>query len=215
MPHLQFQGDSITQHDRDFSEPQGDRNLGSGYVSRVASTLQLRRPELRWSFTNRGISGHRITDLAQRWQNETLAVRPDVLSLLIGTNDVWNAFKKDHPPPIGIAEFGEIYGRLLDDLLRARPDARIILAEPFVIRGSGYLDAFAEALAERSAWIRSFAGRRGLPCIDYQQALDRALARGFTVEDLAPDAIHPTRLGHALLAETWLEAFTKAYPEFA
>ncbi|MYW70418.1 hypothetical protein GTY65_41190 [Streptomyces sp. SID8379] len=89
---LLFQGDSITAAKRDLD---GSSDPGQGFVSRMAHALAGTHPNLR--VANRGISGSRAADLAQRWQEDSLALQPDVVSVLVGVNDTWRRFDRDDP----------------------------------------------------------------------------------------------------------------------
>ena len=44
-------------------------------------------PERNLEFFNRGVSGNTIQNLESRWQPDTLELRPDLLSILVGIND--------------------------------------------------------------------------------------------------------------------------------
>ena len=83
---LLFQGDSITDGGRGRSQ---DPNhiLGQDYAYLLAASCGGHYPDKDWVFLNRGVSGNTVTDLAARWQNDTLALKPDILSILVGVND--------------------------------------------------------------------------------------------------------------------------------
>ena len=100
-----FIGDSIT--DGNWGSPYSvkptsaershtDMNhiYGHSYVMLIASDWQSRHPKSGYSFYNRGFSGHKLPDLAARWQEDVLDLHPDVLSVLVGVNDMGNAFSK-------------------------------------------------------------------------------------------------------------------------
>jgi len=77
-----FQGDSITDGNRGRTK---DPNhiMGHGYAFSIASRLGADLPEKQFTFYNRGISGNKVSDLAARWQADTLDLKPDVLSILV------------------------------------------------------------------------------------------------------------------------------------
>jgi len=83
--HILFQGDSIT----DIGRSGGEKPLGNGYVAMLAGMLQARNAELKATITNRGISGNRTQELLDRWQVDCLDLKPTVLSIKIGVNDLW------------------------------------------------------------------------------------------------------------------------------
>ena len=112
-----FQGDSITDGGRDRSGRYQDHALGHGYPYLIAANICGHFPELDLTVFNRGISGNKVSDLAGRWQNDTITLKPDVLSILISVNDVWHnvAAKKE----INFAEIEATYDKLLADTLAA------------------------------------------------------------------------------------------------
>ncbi len=85
---LLFQGDSIT--DMKWGRNQMDRNhyLGHSYVYLIAARLGVDMPEAQLDIYNRGMSGHKVADLRKRWQKDAIDMKPDLLSILIGVNDV-------------------------------------------------------------------------------------------------------------------------------
>ena len=81
-----FQGDSITDAGRgDYESP---RATGNGYPRLLEADLTfcLKESEV----LNCGISGNRVVDLLARWKKDCLNLKPDVLTILIGVNDVWH-----------------------------------------------------------------------------------------------------------------------------
>ena len=62
--------------------------LGHSYVFLIAGRLGMDAVESNYTFSNRGISGNTVADLKKRWQQDAIDPKPDLLSILIGTNDV-------------------------------------------------------------------------------------------------------------------------------
>ena len=85
-----FQGDSITDAGRNYGAPTPNDGLGAGYPFLLAASLLCSTPETDWKIFNRGISGHRVVDLYARWKCDTLNLKPDILSILIGVKDTWH-----------------------------------------------------------------------------------------------------------------------------
>ena len=81
-----FQGDSITDGNRGRT---ADPNhiLGHGYAFILAAKFGAAFSGAKLEFFNRGVSGNTVLDLEKRWQRDTLDLKPDVLSILIGVND--------------------------------------------------------------------------------------------------------------------------------
>ena len=91
-----FQGDSITDagRKRDDSAANSDVAMGRGYAWLAAAQLLIEKPDAGLKIFNRGISGNKVYQLAERWQADCLDLKPNVLSILIGVNDFWH--KKKH-----------------------------------------------------------------------------------------------------------------------
>ena len=84
-----FIGDSIT--DAGHNEPYY-RPYGFGYVQFVANTLLAKYTHLNISIKNKGINGNTIQDLQYRWEHDCLAHKPDIQSVMIGINDLWQQY---------------------------------------------------------------------------------------------------------------------------
>ncbi|SEK60064.1 GDSL-type esterase/lipase family protein [Carnobacterium iners] len=87
-----FIGDSIADVGRIREDL---KDLGKGYPLLTASYLLERYPELELTFLNRGISGDKVTDLTNRWKEDCLELQPDIISILVGINDVWHNMDKE------------------------------------------------------------------------------------------------------------------------
>lgn len=202
---LLFQGDSITDclRDRTRSGPNDPAALGAGYVGRIAGDLLARHPGAGWKFYNRGISGDRSVDLLGRWRRDALALQPDVVSILVGVNDTWHEHLTGNG--IDVSRYAELYRLILDDTRRARPDARLVLGEPFALPGEEFKDAWFDELRARGAVVRQLAKEFGAAFVPYQAMFDAALKR-YSATELAADGVHPSPLGHQLMAQAWREA---------
>jgi lysophospholipase L1-like esterase len=200
-----FQGDSITDASRNRTvlEPNVARALGTGYPLLIASDLLLGKPDRGYRFINRGISGNKVPDLAQRWSSDTVALRPDILSVLIGVNDYWHHLLNGYAGTI--KDYEDEYTALLELTRRELPQVRLVILEPFVLR-TGAVDArwFPE-FDERRAAAARVAGRARATWVPLQQKLDSA-ARKTGPAYWAADGVHPTPAGHALIAEQWRRA---------
>lgn len=200
-----FQGDSITDCGRDRSR--GDPNmagtLGTGYPLLVASAELAARPGSDLKFYNRGVSGNKIPDLEQRWAADTLALKPDVLSVLVGVNDFWH--KKSGRYTGTVADYESGFGALLQATRQALPSVRLVVLEPFVLR-CGAVDAtwFPEFDERRAAAAR--VARQANATFVALQARFTQLASRTSPEYWAADGVHPTAAGHGLIAERWRRA---------
>ncbi len=200
-----FQGDSITDagRNRDSAEPNAAGALGNGYPLLVASAVLAARPASVLRFFNRGISGNKVPDLQQRWTADTVNLRPDVLSILIGVNDFWH--KLDHGYNGTVQDYEQQYTALLAETRSALPRVHLIVLEPFVLR-TGAVDArwFPEFDQRRAAAARVATHARAtfVPL----QSIFNQRARTAPPEYWAADGVHPTPAGHAVIAEHWRRA---------
>ena len=122
-----FIGDSVTDCGRSRSD---DLDLGNGYVNMISAWFGMKYPEKKVTFLNRGISGNRSEDLVERWEEDSIDLKPDILSILIGINDTWRKF--DSNDETKIEDFEANYRKILEET-RDKTEARIVLCEPFVL----------------------------------------------------------------------------------
>lgn len=198
-----FQGDSITDGNRGRS---ADPNhiLGHGYAFLIAALHGAAFPERKLTFLNRGISGHKVTDLEARWQKDTLELKPDLLSILIGVNDNGRA-------PLEL--FEPTYEKLLEQTKATNPKVKLVLMEPFCLPVGHTLERgepWVAELHERQAIVAKLAQKHGAALVRCQKCFDDACKRA-PADYWIWDGIHPTYAGHQLLANTWLETVRKAW----
>jgi lysophospholipase L1-like esterase len=200
-----FQGDSITDagRDRSLASANEARALGSGYPLLAASAALAAHPDLALRFYNRGVSGDKVPDLAARWAVDTLALAPDVLSILIGVNDFWHKLGKGYTGTV--QDYEDQYAALLDETRRALPRVRLIVLEPFVLRCGAVDDRWFPEFDQRRTAAERVAHRVGAAFVPLQRVFDD-LARKVLPQYWAADGVHPTPAGHAVLAERWRRA---------
>jgi lysophospholipase L1-like esterase len=185
-----FQGDSITDGNRGRS---ADPNhiLGHGYAFIIAARHGAGFPERKLDFTNRGVSGNTVLDLEKRWAKDTLALKPDLLSVMIGVND--------QSRNVPLEAYEATYDKLLTDARAQNPKLKLVLIEPFV-RHPG--KPVPEGIVARQGIVAKLALKHGAALVRLQKLFDDAAAR--TADDYwVWDTVHPTYRGHQLLADEW------------
>lgn len=189
-----FAGDSITDAGR-REDPDG---LGDGYVRIVAERLA----ESGHRVVNAGISGDRAVDLRARWSDDVQAHEPDVLSVLVGVNDMWRRY--DSEDATSAEEFRAVYDELLTAM--AGTGASIVLMEPFLLPVTDEMHGWrTDDLDGKIAVVRGLAEKHGATLVGLDGLLtDAARERG--PEAVAFDGVHPTPYGHALIADAWIAA---------
>lgn len=194
-----FHGDSITDAGR---SRENDALLGGGYANLIAAWLSARHPGHGLTFLNRGIGGHRIYDLEERWTRDCVDLQPDWVSILIGINDTWRRYDSGKPSPI--PEFEACYRRLLDRV-KGETSARVILLEPFVLPTPPDRVAWREDLDPRIAAVRRVAADYGTLYVPLDGIFAAAAAQR-PASFWAHDGVHPSQAGHALIAQAWIRA---------
>lgn len=193
-----FQGDSITCADRDRPSR---TDLGSGYAFLVAALYGARYPEHEVAFLNRGNGGNRAVDLRQRWEADCLEIRPSVVSILVGINEVYRKYERDQPTDT------DDYRGCLTELLcltRERLNARFILLEPFLLPISERQLAWRADLEQKIQAVREVARKFEARLVPLDDLFARA-ARMTSPSYWTTDGIHPTPSGHGLIARAWLQ----------
>jgi lysophospholipase L1-like esterase len=211
-----FQGDSITDCGRpyDLEGKSYCESLGHGYVKILAGRLPLQYPETSIQVLNRGVGGNKVTQLYARWQTDALNLRPDVISILVGVNDVWHGLPEMSEEYNGVPadHFERTYRALLSFTREALPEVKFILGQPFLLEGSAWTEAFKQGVCERQAIVRELAAEFDAACIDYQAALESALEQS-SIADLAPDGVHVTNIGNTVMADAWMKEFRNLFGE--
>jgi len=200
-----FQGDSITDFGRDKSNaaPNNQPALGTGYAWLAGVELLVDHPNSKLSVFNRGISGNKVFQLAERWQADCLDLKPDVLSILIGVNDIWHTLTGKYQGTVAIYE--RDYRALLERTKKALPKVKLVICEPFVLRCGSVTDKwFPEFDAYRAA-AKRVAESFHAAFIPFQTMFDEAIKYAPPAH-WAADGVHPTSAGASLMAQTWLRA---------
>ena len=203
-----FQGDSITDagRDRGGRQPNDAPAMGRGYAYLAMCRLLADRPEDELAVHNRGISGNRVPDLRARWDADCVALQPDVLSILIGVNDIWH--KMEGRSSGTVAEYESGYAELLEYTRRALPRTALLLCEPFALRCGAVTERWFPEFDERRAVAARLAQRSGAVFVPFQSVFDRAIQAGSAPQYWAADGVHPTPQGHQLMADAWLAALS-------
>lgn len=211
MKTFLFQGDSITDTNR-VDENEDNFGLGCGYALLLASDfLKNRKGEFR--FINRGQSGDRITDVYARIKEDIINLKPDYMSILIGVNDVSHELTQN----CGVTpeKFQKIYCMLIDEIVEALPDIKIIIMEPFVCKGIHTEERWEEFSCEvkkLAAASKRVADSYSLEFVPLQDIFDEVTSDG-NARYWSVDGIHPTAAGHQIIKEELSKAIIKTLDE--
>jgi lysophospholipase L1-like esterase len=201
-----FQGDSITDAGRDKKlqdEVNSYKALGGGYAWLAASQLLVSSPTAGYKIFNRGISGNKVYQLAERWQADCLDIKPDLLSILIGVNDYWHLKKHNYDGTV--EKYETDYRALVKRTKDALPNVRLVICEPFLLECGNVTPDWASEFAPYRAAARRVAEEAGATFVPFQSIID--IASKIAPPDVwAKDGVHPSPSGAALMAHAWLDA---------
>ncbi len=197
-----FQGDSITDGNRGRSD---DPNhiLGHGYVFIIAALFGASYPKRGLTFFNRGCSGNGVKDLSARWQDDAIALAPDVISIAVGINDYYHG--------VSAEEFNRQYDQLLARTVASLPSVQLILCEPFLLAVGAYKDDWGKHHAEmrkRQGIVAELAVKYSAVTVHFQPVFDAACRRA-PAEYWIWDGVHPTYAGHQLMADEWIRTMAR------
>ena len=193
-----FIGDSITDCGRRGAEAP----LGSGYVSLFRDLATARYPERRISYINKGIGGHKITDLTERWRDDVLFHKPDKLSIKIGINDL-HSHLRGADGGVSPELFAELYDGVLS-LTKQELGCPVVLISPFYISrdqsGQTIRSQVLELLPHYIKTVETLSEKYDAKIVRLQDIFQRQLAFR-DAEDFCPEPVHPNRAGHLVIAE--------------
>ncbi len=202
-----FYGDSITDASRARDVDFTLQSYGTGYVRSVVGRLLYDAPE-KYEILNRGISGNRVVDLYSRIKCDCWNLEPDVLSILIGVNDVWH--EVGYQNGVELDRFEAVYRMLLTDTKKRLPNVKIILCEPFVLKGYATEEKYEDFLAVKdyAKVVKKLAAEFECYFLPLQEKIDEYAEKHGAVACLR-DGVHPAIGGAQLIAEEWLKLFKK------
>ena len=201
-----FQGDSITDAHRkkDDLAPNSSSALGGGYPFFAGGELLCRGAGKNFQVYNRGISGNKVYQLAERWDTDCLALKPNVLSILVGVNDFWHTLVNGYKGTI--ETYRDDYKKLLDRTRAALPSVKLIIGEPYAINGVKAVDdKWYPVFNEYRAAAREIADSYGAVFVPYQEVYEKAM-KSAPGSYWTADGVHPSLAGARLMAEAWMRA---------
>ena len=205
-----FQGDSITDGNR-TRNTDWNHVMGHGYQYIIASKLWYDFPKKGFHFFNRGVSGNKVTDLTARWQKDTLDLKPDVLSILIGINDsaAFIEGKKD----LSVEQYENAYRSLLQQTKQQLPNIEFVLCEPFILPVGKVKDkweVYSTEVQKRQEVVRRLSEEHKAIFVPFQSAFNKALSTA-PADYWIWDGIHPMPAGHELMAREWMQRVSKKF----
>lgn len=201
-----FQGDSVTDAGRDRSD---FHDMGDGYPKYASGMISDSYPDEEFEFINLGVSGDRTENLLSRWNEDAIELQPDIISVLIGVNDVWHR----HSPTDSIyhaqtsdEQFESNYRKLLAEL-KEKTNAKILMLSPFML-DAPIMQPIIPELKSINKIVKNLADEFADAYLPLDEIFEAALPN--TPEPLyySADGVHPNAEGACFIAEKYLEAIS-------
>lgn len=196
---LVFQGDSITDAGRD---KRNYHDMGKGYPFYASNLLAEAHPDVEFDFYNFGISGNRTDQLFDRLYPDAIAFQPDIISVLIGINDIWH--RHSHNIRTTDDQIEANYRAILERLKR-ETNAKIVMLAPFVLDADEKAHIF-EDLKNVLPIIEKLAEKYADVYIPLYKHFDEALKSQPEPKYYSADGVHPNDNGRIFIGEIYAEA---------
>ena len=195
-----FQGDSITDAGRD---KRNYHNLGNGYPKYAAELISAAHPELDIEFINFGIGGNRTCQLFDRLYKDCIEFQPDIVSVLIGINDIWHRYGGESIATTD-AQIATNYRAILERL-KSETDAKIVMLAPYVLDVDDK-QAMKDDLSTVGAIIRELADEFADVFIPLDTLFDEAIKTQPEPHYYSGDGVHPNVNGAQFIGKLYAEA---------
>ena len=205
--NILFQGDSITDagRNRENSNPNSGNALGAGYSLFATANLLEAHPDADFQIYNRGISGNKVFQLQERWEQDCIELEPDLLSILIGVNDFWHTLSFDYEGTVEVYE--NDLRSLISETLDKLPNLKIIICEPFIVEGgTAITEEWYPSFSEYQKVSKKLSVEFNTGFVPFQAYFDKALEEA-PASYWCPDGVHPSIAGSQLMAYAWLKTF--------
>jgi lysophospholipase L1-like esterase len=201
-----FFGDSLTDAERTHGVDRGrvaeeysiyPKAYGSGFVFLAAAQLFYEKPQY-YQVLNRGIGGDRLPQLYARIQLDVWREKPDILSIIVGCNDV---DVESNANPTELERWGRLYRMMIRDTLERCPNTKIMIGAPFLVR-----EKKRERIKDYAKEAKKIAEEFDLPFFELQDKIEKAIEI-HGLENVLYDGSHPNLVGSKVIADEWLRVF--------
>ena len=200
-----FQGDSITDAGRNKKDPKPNeqKSFGKGYAWMAGSQLLISNPAHKLTLYNRGISGNKVHQLATRWDKDCLDLKPDVLSILIGVNDIWHGLNGRYDGTVKTYE--NDFNALLERTKKALPKVQLVICEPFVLKCGAVTEKWFPEFNKYRTVAKKMAQAHHAVFVPFQSMFNEAVKYA-PPNHWAGDGVHPSPHGASLMAHFLLNS---------
>ena len=195
-----FQGDSITDAGRD---KRNYHDMGKGYPKYASELIAERHPELDIEFINFGIGGHRTHQVFDRIYIDGIAFQPDIISILVGINDVWHRYNSERIATTD-AQI-ELNYRCMLERIKKETNAKIVILSPYVLDCDDK-DEMREDLKTVLPIIRSLAAEYADAYVPLDELFAQALKTAPEKLYYSKDGVHPNENGARFIGKIYADA---------
>lgn len=208
MTTILFQGDSITDMAHIESNTDLNHIYGHSFVFLLAAHLGAEHPEAEVKIINKGVSGSGLSDMIARWESDTALYRPDIISILIGINDIIN--QADTNGNDSSTEYKNKLQKLIDKIRLDLPETKIVICEPFGFPEAAnkrYRNVFKAEIPLYASAAQQISYDNDLIFVPLRDEFENAYKAHpeLGYKHWIWDGIHPTAAGHMLIARQWLK----------
>ena len=208
-----FIGDSIT----DCGRLENASPLGNGYVKMFADMITTREPGKKIQILNRGISGHTVEDLRNRWYEDVLTHSPDWLSVKIGINDIHRYLFEGNFEFLSPQGYEKIYDQLLELTKDKLPNCQILLIDPFFISmdftNDNYRTKVLNIIPEYIDVVHRLSEKYQTHLVKMHDVFQNQLKYQHP-DRYCDEPVHPNSAGHLLIAEAVYIISSKSHDQF-
>ena len=153
-------------------------------------------------YVNRGISGQTTPQMLLRFRPDVVELRPKVVVILAGTNDI-----AGNTGPMTLEEIGRNIASMAE--LAQANGIKVVLASVLPVsdtvpkEGGGHFVRTTSRppakIIELNRWLRGYAAQNGHIYLDYYTEM--ADGKGFVKAGLTYDGLHPNSTGYKIMVE--------------
>ncbi len=204
-----FQGDSITDAGRD---KRNYHELGKGYPKYAAENISADFPDKNFEFINFGINGNRTGQLFDRLYPDAIAFQPDIVSVLIGINDIWHR----HIEVQRVSTTNEqliLNYRCILKRLKNETNAKIVMLSPYLLDVQPH-DGMREELEAVLPAIRELADEFADVFVPLDREFEKALKCQPERLYYSADGVHPNENGARFIGKLYSDAVKPLIKKF-
>jgi lysophospholipase L1-like esterase len=154
-------------------------------------------------YVGRGISGQTTPQLLVRFRQDVVALKPRVVVILAGTNDI-----AGNTGPSSLEMIADNLASMTE--IAKANGIRVVLCSVLPVYDYPWKPGLQPApkIVALNAWMSGYAGSVGAGYVDFHSAMKDG--RGGLPPELAKDGVHPTEAGYRIMARLLEQAIGEA-----